>query len=619
MGETRKIAAILVADVVGYSRLAGSHPVARLRGLRSDLIDPAIDAHHGRIVKRTGDGSIIEFRSVVDAVRCAIEVQNGMIERNSGLPPERRIEFRVGIHLGDVVEESDGDLMGDGVNVAARLEGIAKPGAICLSEQAYWQVKSRLDLKVSDLGATQLKNIAEPVRVYSLEVGQPARVKSVSAPASEKSAAPRLSIAVLPFANMSGDPEQEYFADGISEDIITALSKLPQLFVIARNSSFTFKGRHVLVMEVARSLGVGHLLEGSVRKSGSRVRITAQLIDASTGGHVWAERFDRDLTDIFAVQDDVTAKIVSALSLNLSAGDLRRIAADRTDNIEAYDCYLRGRALWQRSAKEPNAQARALLERAVELDPKFASAHALLSVVHNFDYINEWSNSPSESRESSRASALRALSLDDALPIAHVAMASAYLWDRHHDDALSEANRALALDPNYPGVPVVLGLALHYSGRSEEALGCFDRALALDPFYPDVYMHIQAQALYQLGRYSEAAALLKRRILRNPDTDSSRVLLAAAYGQMGQFESAREAWREALHVNPAYSLEHRRKVLPYKNPEDFELVVPPSRRGRRRARASGWRVRKPRQRQLPSKAVTADLRRGACETPWGCS
>jgi len=378
---------------------------------------------------------------------------------------------------------------------------------------------------------------------------------------------------VLPFANMSGDAEQEYFADGISEDIITALSKLPQLFVIARNSSLTFKGRHVLVTEVARSLGVGHVLEGSVRKSGSRVRITAQLIDASTGGHVWAERFDRDLTDIFAVQDDVTAKIVSALSLNLNASDLRRIAVARTDNIEAYDCYLRGRALWQRFAKEPNAQARALLERAVELDPKFASAHMLLSTVHNVDYINAWSASPSESRESSRASALRALSLDDAHPFAHIAMTGAHLWDRQHDDALREANRALALDPNYPGVHVVPGQALHYSGRSEQALGCFDRALALDPFYPDVYMHFQAQALYQLGRYAEAAALLKRRILRNLDTDSSRVLLAAAYGQMGQFEEAREAWREALRVNSAYSLEHRRKVLPYKNPEDFEKVV----------------------------------------------
>jgi adenylate cyclase len=428
VSETRKLAAILVADIVGYSRLAGADEdriLARLRTLRSDLIDPILGVHHGRVVKRTGDGAIIEFRSVVDAVRCAIEVQSGLAERNAGLPPEKRIEYRVGIHLGDVVEESDGDLMGDGVNIAARLEGVASPGAICLSEQAYWQVKGRLDVKVTDLGNTQLKNIAEPIHVYSLEVGAPTQAKPTPAPAPEKSAPPGLSIAVLPFANMSGDPEQEYFADGISEDIITALSKLPQLFVIARNSSFTFKGRHVLVTEVARSLGVGHVLEGSVRKSGSRVRITAQLIDASTGGHVWAERFDRDLTDIFAVQDDVTVKIVSALSLNLNASDLRRIAATRTDNIEAYDCYLRARALWQRSAREPNAQARALLERAVELDPKFASAHALLSTVHNFDYINAWSASPSQSRESSRASALRALSLDDADPVAHVAMAAA--------------------------------------------------------------------------------------------------------------------------------------------------------------------------------------------------
>jgi len=574
MSETRKIAAILVADVVGYSRLAGAdedRTLSRLRGLRSDLIDPAIAAHHGRIVKRTGDGSLIEFRSVVDAVRCAIEVQNGLVERNAGVPQERRIEFRVGIHLGDVVEEADGDLMGDGVNIAARLEGVCEPGGLCLSEDAYRQVRDRMKESFVDLGEKSLKNIARPVRVFALSVE--AAPPAARPPAPERRAPPRLSIAVIPFANMSGDPEQEYFADGISEDIITALSKLPQLFVIARNSSFTFKGRHVLVTEVARSLGVGHVLEGSVRKSGSRVRITAQLIDASTGGHVWAERFDRDLTDIFAVQDDVTAKIVSALSLNLNPGDLQRVAGPRTDNIEAYDCYLRGRALWQRSAREPNAQARVLLERAVELDPKFASAHALLSIVHNFDYINEWSASPSESRECSRASALRAVSLDDADPLAHTAMVDAHLWDRHHDDALREANRALALGPNYPGVHGVLGLVLHYSGRSEEALGCFDRALALDPFFPDMYLQFQAQAVYQLGRYPEAAALLKRRILRNPDTDTSRVWLAAAYGQMGQFEEAREAWREALRVNPTYSLEHRRKVLPYKNPEDFEKVI----------------------------------------------
>ena len=334
MSGNRKLAAILAADVVGYSRLASADEdriLARLRALRSDLIDPTIAVHNGRVIKRTGDGALVEFRSVVDAVRCAIEVQNGMIERNAGVPQDRRIEFRIGIHLGDVVEESDGDLMGDGVNIASRLEGVAAPGAICLSEDAYRQVKARLDLSVSDLGNTQLKNIAEPIRVYSLRVGTAAQAKAAATsefpPVLPSTAPPpKLSIAVLPFANMSGDAEQEYFADGISEDTITALSKLSQLFVIARNSSFTFKGRNVNVQEVGRSLGVRYVLEGSVRKSGNRVRITAQLIDATTGGHLWAERFDRDLTDIFAVQDDVTQHIVGALALNLTRG---RAAAAR--------------------------------------------------------------------------------------------------------------------------------------------------------------------------------------------------------------------------------------------------------------------------------------------------
>ena len=298
--------AILAADVVGFSRLTGAdedRTLARLRALRSDLVDPTIAVHNGRVVKRTGDRAIVEFRSVVDAVRCAIEIQNAMVERNAGVPEERRIEFRIGVHLGDVVEESDGDLMGDGVNIAARLEGVAQPGAICLSEDAYRQVKARLDLSVSDLGATQLKNIAEPVRVYSLRVGLPAQAKPTELSDIKFASLPattlvpnKPSIAVLPFANMSGDAEQEYFADGISEDIITALSKLPQLFVIARNSAFTFKGKNVHIPEVGKSLGVRYVLEGSVRRSGARVRITAQLIDATTGGHLWAERFDRELT-----------------------------------------------------------------------------------------------------------------------------------------------------------------------------------------------------------------------------------------------------------------------------------------------------------------------------------
>jgi adenylate cyclase len=314
MSETRKIAAILVADVVGYSRLAGAdedRTLSRLRGLRSDLIDPAIAAHRGRIVKRTGDGSIIEFRSVVDAVRCAIEVQNGMVERNAGLPPERRIEFRLGVHLGDVVEEADGDLMGDGVNIAARLEGIAAPGAICLSEQAYWQVKGRLDLDVTDLGPTQLKNIAEPVRVFSLQVGVPAQAKPAT-PAPALALPDKPSIAVLPFENLSDDLEQEYLADGIVEDIITGLSRIKWLFVIARNSSFTYKGRPVDIGQAGRDLGVRYVLNGSVRRSGHSLRIGAQLSDATTRLQVWAERYDVELSDFFALQDQIAESVTAA-------------------------------------------------------------------------------------------------------------------------------------------------------------------------------------------------------------------------------------------------------------------------------------------------------------------
>ena len=291
----------MVADVVGYSRLAGTdedRTLARLRGLRSDLIDPAIAAHHGRMIKRTGDGSIIEFRSVVDAVRCALEVQTGMVERNAGVPEDRRIEFRIGVHLGDVVEEADGDLMGDGVNIAARLEGKAEPGAICLSEQAYWPVKGRLDLPVSDLGPIQLKNIAEPIRVYSLDVVAPAPVKPAPVPASEKLGAPRLSIVVLPFANIGGDPEQEHFVDGVTESLTTDLSRIRAAIVIARNTAFTYKDKPVDVKTIGRELNVRYVLEGSVQRGGDRMRVNVQLIDAGTGNHLWAERFDKPLADL---------------------------------------------------------------------------------------------------------------------------------------------------------------------------------------------------------------------------------------------------------------------------------------------------------------------------------
>ncbi len=578
MAESRKLAAILAADVVGFSRLAGAdedRTLARLRALRSDLIDPTIAVHHGRVVKRTGDGALVEFRSVVDAVRCAIEVQNAMVERNAGVPADRRIEFRNGVHLGDVVEESDGDLMGDGVNIAARLEGIAAPGAICLSEDAFRQVRARLDLAVSDLGQTQLKNIAETIRVYALQVGGAAQPKPAPA---EKLAAPlaapdKPSIAVLPFQNMSGDPEQDYFADGVSEDIITALSKLSQLFVIARNSSFAFKGKNVPVRELGKTLGVRFVLEGSVRKAGNRVRITAQLIDATNDGHLWAERFDRDLTDIFAVQDDVTGKIVAALSVNLTQGDRQRLTAEHSDNLEAFDCFLRGRELWWRHAKEPNSQARELLRRAIELDPDFAPAYAWLAAVHVHDYLNQWSAAPSQSLELAGEAVGRAVALDDRYPYAQFALAMTNLWMRRHDDAIRAAENSIALDPNFANGHVNLGVILHYAGRSEEALPCFERAMELDPLCPGMWLHFHGQVYFQMRRYEEAVSVLKRRIFRFPETDISRVLLAACYGQMGRLDEARVEWREALRVNPDYSLEHRRKVLPYKNPADFETVV----------------------------------------------
>jgi adenylate cyclase len=341
LSETRKIAAILVADVVGYSRLAGAdedHTLARLRGLRSDLIDPAIAAHHGRIFKRTGDGILIEFRSVVDAVRCAIEVQTGLVERNAGVPPQRHIEFRVGVHLGDVVEEADGDLMGDGVNIAARLEAIAKPGAICLSEDAYRQVKGRLDLAVTDLGPTQLKNIAEPIRVYSLNVGQPAHAKAAPAPAPEKSAPPRLSIVVLPFANIGGDAEQEHFVDGVTESLTTDLSRIRGSFVIGRNTAFTYKGKAVDLKQIGRELNVRYVLEGSVQRGGNRMRVNVQLIDAETGNHLWAERFDRPLADLFDMQDEIVSRLANPLNAQLVAAEARR--AQEAPNPDSMDLYF---------------------------------------------------------------------------------------------------------------------------------------------------------------------------------------------------------------------------------------------------------------------------------------
>jgi TolB-like protein/class 3 adenylate cyclase len=376
-----RLAAILAADVAGYSKLAGAdeeRTLARLRGLRSDLIDPTVAVHHGRVVKRTGDGVLIEFRSVVDAVRCAIEVQNGMVERNTGLPPKRRIEFRIGIHLGDVVEESDGDLMGDGVNIAARLEGIAEPGGICLSEDAYRQVRDRIKEAFIDLGEQELKNIARPVRAYAVKTGPAGRTPERRVSAAERSGPPRLSIVVLPFANIGGDPEQEYFVDGVTESLTTDLSRISGSFVIGRNTAFTYKGKHVDLKQIGRELNVRYVLEGSVQRSSNRLRVNVQLIDAETGAHLWAERFDKPVADLFDLQDEIVARLASQLDAQLIAAEARR--AERTPRPDSMDLYFQGMGWRNRGAVRENlTQARTLFERALSLDPGNVNAELNLA------------------------------------------------------------------------------------------------------------------------------------------------------------------------------------------------------------------------------------------------
>jgi len=368
--------------------------LARLRALRSDLIDPTVAVHNGRVFKRTGDGALVEFRSVVDAVRCAIEVQNAMVERNEGVAQDRRIEFRIGIHVGDVIEESDGDLMGDSVNIASRLEGIAKPGAICLSEQAYWQVKARLDVAVNDLGTTQLKNITEPIRVFSLQVRLPAEARlaatvepaAAERPLERPSLPDKPSIAVLPFQNMSGDAEQDFFCDGLVEDLITTLSKIDGLRVVARNSSFIYKGRSVDVRDAAQQLGVRYVLEGSVRRSGARVRITAQLIDAADGSHLWAERYDRAVDDIFAIQDEITLVLATEMQVKFTEGEQARLRYTTTKNVEAWTHWVRGLSYFHQPPTRENREvAQASWEKALALDPNSAPLNAMLGFTHCLD------------------------------------------------------------------------------------------------------------------------------------------------------------------------------------------------------------------------------------------
>ena len=561
MSETRKIAAILVADVVGYSRLAGADEegtLARLRALRSDLIDPAIATHRGRVVKRTGDGSLIEFRSVVDAVRCAIEVQSGMIERNAGVPPERRIEFRIGIHLGDVVEEADGDLMGEGVNIAARLERVANPGAICLSEQAYWQVKGRLDLAVSDLGPTQLKNIAEPIRLYSLQVGAPAQAKPVSAPAPEKSAPPRLSIVVLPFANIGGDPEQEHFVDGVTESLTTDLSRIRGAVVIARNTAFTYKGKALDAKTIGRELNVRYVLEGSVQRSGNRMRVNVQLIDAETGSHLWAERFDKPLVDLFDMQDEIVARLAGTLNAQFVAAEARR--AEQAPTPDSVDLYFQGSAWLNRGWTPDNvAQARVFFDRALIADPDNVDAIVLSAVADAIAGASSFVTDPMAALATAEAKLTKALSSAPDHALGHMLLGFVDIMTKRAVEGIAECEHALALDRNLAFAHHNIGFGKIFIGRAEEMDAHIGEALRLSPRDTMAYSWMTNAGLAKnhIGNWEQAVAWFRRSIEANRNYPPAYFNLAAALAQLGRLDEAHSAVRAGLALNPAYNVARR--------------------------------------------------------------
>src|ERR1700722_16601542 len=610
VGETRKIAAILVADVVGYSRLAGAdedRTLAQLRALRSDLIDPTIALHHGRIVKLTGDGALVEFRSVLDAVRCAVEIQRSMIARNSGMPPEQRIEFRIGIHLGDVVEEADGDLMGDAVNIAARLEAVAAPCAICLSEDAYRQVSGRLDMEVTDLGPTNLKNIERSIQIYLLQVSVPAQpmtalgppapkerssltplvvgvaallivlaggaswllgayrptavpAKAPTAVASNPTTPPepkQLSIVVLPFANLSNDPSQDYFADGLTENLTTDLSRLSGSLVIARNTAFTFKGKNVDAREIGKEFGVRYVLEGSVQRDVDRIRVNVQLIDAGTGNHIWAERFDKPLSDLFKMQDEIVSPLANQLGAELTSAEARR--AERASTPDSMDLFFQGLASINKGVNLDNlAQARGYFEHALAVDS--GNLDALLGLARvDYGLGGAYLLADRAARfAAGEANVAKVLSQrpDDAL--AHEIMGGILNQTKRSDQGIAEFERALALNPNLATAQGDIGLAKIFVGHPEETGAHEDEALRLSPrdSFAWLWLHFAGAAKLTLGANDEAVALFRRSIENNRANPLTHFFLAAALANLGKLEEARSEIKAGLALDPGFSI-HR--------------------------------------------------------------
>ncbi len=575
-GVERRLTTILAADVVGYSRLMAADEagtLAQLKTHRKELIEPKTAAYHGRVVKLMGDGTLMEFGSVVDAVHFAVDVQRAMALRNTDVPEDQRITYRMGINIGDVIIE-DEDIYGDGVNIAARLEGLAEPGGVCVARNVYNQVKGKVDLGFKDLGEQTVKNIPEPVRVYLVVLEPPGGGPVLGG--EESLALPdKPSIAVLPFDNMSGDPEQEYLADGIAEDILTGLSRVRWLFVISRNSSFAYKGQKLDVKRVAKELGVRYVLEGSVRKAGNRVRVTAQLIDAAIDHHVWAERYDRNLDDIFDLQDEITATILGTLEPELGLAEQERARRKPPESLDAWDLYLRGQWHLFRFTAEDNAEALRYFRQAIEIDPNFAASHAGLAYAHHLAAIEAFTDDPAKSLDAAVQAARRAVVLDDKDAMGFGVLARILTMRHEHDAALTASQMGNDLNPNIAQVRFGRAFALIFSDRMEEGIDELDEMIRLSPRDRNMwsFMVVRTFALSALGRLEEVVDWARRAAEQPNSVLWPNIMLASALGRLGRRQEARQALDRFHQENPDLDLDHVCQRLPFRNPAHVQTLV----------------------------------------------
>jgi adenylate cyclase len=604
----RRLAAILSADVEGYSRLMGDDEVATVRAITAyrAVVASTVAAYGGRVVDAPGDNVLAEFASVVDAVQCAVDVQRELESRNAELPPARRMRFRIGINLGDVIVEGE-RLYGDGVNIAARLEGLAEGGGICISGTAYDQIDGKLPFRCESIGEHTVKNIARPVRVYRLhrDAGPAASPSPTAGRAHRRLArhvavvvavilllgaaawagrrwlAPesaglplpdRPSVAVLPFTNLSQDPAQDYFSDGVTEDLITGLSKVSGLFVIARNSAFTYKGKPVKIREVGRDLGVRYVMEGGVQRSGNRVRITAQLVDATTGYHIWAERYDREVSDIFALQDEVTRQIVRAMAVKLTEAEKVRLGRAPTGVLEAYDLVLRGIEERHRMTRGGNAVARQLFAKAIDLDPNFAPAYLGLAWTHLQSWQMFWS-ADRQSLERARELAEKAIALNDTMVGCYHLLGQVDLWMKEHDRAIAKAEHAVALAPNDADGYETLAEILGWSGRPEESIAKIRHAMRLNPHYPFYYLWTLGHGYYLTGRRQEALDAFAKLAQENPNFLAAYAYSGVLFDELGRMKEAREAWAKAGQLSPGASMQSLRDRIPYRRPADLDRLL----------------------------------------------